>query len=39
VLERVAAGAAVLWCSPTGERPSVPLDMARALVGGRLVAA
>ncbi|HZV74505.1 MAG TPA: ABC transporter ATP-binding protein [Conexibacter sp.] len=39
VAERVAAGCAVLWCSPTGERPGVPLDAQYALVGGRLAAA
>jgi ABC-2 type transport system ATP-binding protein len=39
VAERVAAGCGVLWCSPTGERPSVPVDAEHMLAGGRLVAA
>ncbi|MGN6190325.1 MAG: ATP-binding cassette domain-containing protein [Conexibacter sp.] len=39
VRERLAAGGAVLWCSPTGERPPLALDAAYALDGGRLVAA
>jgi ABC-type Na+ transport system ATPase subunit NatA len=31
-----AAGGAVLWCSPSGDRPGIPCDAELALAGGRL---
>ncbi|HET6448463.1 MAG TPA: ABC transporter ATP-binding protein [Conexibacter sp.] len=39
VAERIAGGCAVLWCSPTGDRPELAPDAAYVLQAGRLVTA